>query len=210
MRIKTVLLLTIAAAAMALPAAAQGYARNCVATKNSNQIGGAVLGSVLGGVLGSNVAASGHRHDGTAVGAVLGGVLGAGIGGSSVDCRSAPPQGRLPPPAGTYAPGYGYNDGYSQPAYGYSSPPQDRYREDPGYSNYGRDDEDRYDRDYRDDRRGGALYPDDSRSYKRNDDYAGRDCTEATQITRLPDGTVIRRPVEACRDAYYGDWQVRN
>ena len=207
MRIKTVLLLTLASAAMAMPAAAQGYARNCNATKNSSQIGGAVLGSVLGGVLGSNVAAGGHRHDGTAVGAVLGGVLGAGIGGSSVDCRPAPMQGRLPPPAGTYAPGYGYNDGYAQPPYGYGSGPSDRYPVDPGYSNYGRDDDDGYERDYRD---GPGLYPDDYRSYSRNDEYAGRDCTEATQITRLPDGTVIRRPVEACRDAYYCDWQVRH
>jgi hypothetical protein len=211
MRIKTVLFLTLASAALAMPAAAQNYARSCNAAKNSNQIGGAVLGSVLGGVLGSNVAAGGHRHDGTAVGAVIGGLVGAGVGGGSVDCRRPAAQGPLPPPPGTYAPGYGYNtndryygDGYGSPP-GYSQGPSDMYPSDPGYSNYGGYDDDR---DYRD--RDNRLYRDDGRSYNRDGDYAGRDCSQATQITRLPDGSVIRRPVEACRDAYYGDWQVRD
>ena len=53
-------------------------------------------------------------------------------------------------------------------------------------------------------------YGDDDDDYIRNDDYAGRDCSDATQITRLPDGTEIRRTVDACRDAYYGGWKVRD
>ena len=203
MRIKVALLIA-AVAATAMPAAAQGYARSCSDARASNQIGGAILGGLLGGIAGSNIAASGHRHDGTAVGAVLGGMVGAGVGGSSTNCTPARNGAPLPPPPGTYAPGYGYNDG---PSYGgqYSE-----YPADPGYSSrYG--DDDRDDPYYRDESpRRERVYADGNRSYSRRDDYAGRDCSEATQITRLPDGTVIRRPVEACRDAYYGDWEVRN
>lgn len=205
MRIKAVLVLAAlaaSAAATALPASAQGYARTCQASKNANQVGGAVLGSLLGGVLGSNVAAKGHKHDGTALGAVLGGVVGAGVGGSSTNCSysTAPQGGPLPPPPGTYAPGYGYNGQYSS------------YPADPGYSSgYGYDDDPYYrdrspqGREY--DR--GSLYAGGNRGY-RDDGYAGEDCATAIQTTRLPDGTVIKRPVEACREAYYGDWRVRN
>ena len=205
MRLKAALLIGFIAAT-AMPAAAQGYARSCGDARASNQIGGAVLGSILGGIAGSNIAASGHRHDGTAVGAVLGGLVGAGVGGSGPNCNYAPQGGPLPPPPGTYAPGYGYNGGQGQGYGGQYS----EYPSDPGYSSG-------YGDDYRDDpyyedqsSRQRRVYADDNRSYRRNDDYAGRDCSEATQITRLPDGTVIRRPVEACRDAYYGDWRVRD
>ncbi len=208
MRIKTALILTAAALAVALPASAQTYQRNCANTKNSSQVGGAIVGSIIGGVLGNNIATNGHRADGTTVGAVLGGLVGAGVGGSSVRCDA------LPPPAGTYAPGYGnqYGGGYSgypqsQP-YGYSRAPANTYPVDPGYSGYGYRDDD-YDHD-RGPYGNSSLYQGGHGSYIQNDDYAGRDCTTAMQITRLPDGTVIRRPVEACRDAYYGDWQVRN
>lgn len=201
MRIKAALALAalaVSAAATAMPASAQqpfSYSRNCNASKTNNQIGGAIVGGLLGGVLGSNVAAKGHKHDGTALGAVVGGALGAGIGNASTNCSP------LPPPAGTYNPNY--NSGYGQPY------PQPSY--DPGYSSgYGYDD-DPYYRDrspqYAETERY-PIYPEGNRGYGRNSDYAGRDCTEAVQTTRLPDGTVIRRPVEACRDAYYGDWQV--
>lgn len=207
MRIKTAFILTAAALAIALPASAQTYQRNCANTKNSSQVGGAIVGSIIGGVLGNNIATNGHRADGTTVGAVLGGLVGAGVGGSSVRCDA------LPPPAGAYAPGYGnqYGNGYGyqQQPYGYSRAPARAYPVDPGYSDYGRD-EGYYDRDPGPYGHPSSLYGDGYGSYSRNDDYAGRDCSTATQITRLPDGTVIRRPVEACRDAYYGDWQVRN
>ncbi len=117
MRIKTALILTAVAGAIALPASAQTYQRNCANTKNSSQLGGAVVGSIIGGVLGNNIATNGHRGDGTTVGAVLGGLVGAGVGGSSVRCEPLPLP--LPPPAGTYAPGYGsqYGSGY-----GYQQP----------------------------------------------------------------------------------------
>ena len=208
MRIKVALLIA-AVAATAMPAAAQGYARSCSDARASNQIGGAILGGLLGGIAGSNIAASGHRHDGTAVGAVLGGMVGAGVGGSSTNCSySTAPQGngRLPPPPGTYSPDYGYNDGYGQDRdYGYNGQ-YSSYPSDPGYSSgYGEDD--RYYRDRSPQRE--PVYAGGNRDY-RDDGYAGEDCSTAIQTTRLPDGTVIKRPVEACRDAYYGDWRVGN
>lgn len=190
MRIKALLLLS-AVAAMATPVAF-AQSRSCTEVRQNNQVGGAIVGSILGGVLGSNVAASGHRHDGTAVGAVLGGLIGAGAGGN---VRCGPPQG--------YNSGYGSQSGYNQnPNYG------DRHYGDAGYGRerYGeypnRDGELRQGA-YRPD-----LYPSDRRAYKRDDDFAGADCTESIQVTRLPDGSEIRRPVEVCRDAYYGEWQV--
>lgn len=199
MRINAAVLLTLVSFGAAMPAAAQTYGSGCNASKSANQLGGALIGSVVGGFLGSNVAARGHRDDGTAVGAVLGGVLGAGIGGSSVDCRGAYPLPVLPPPAGTYAPEYGYEYRRSREAYDDFPRP-----EDPGYSNYDRYRDDAY-TSYHDD-----TYLDGRRAYPGRSAYAGRDCAKAMQITRLPDGRVIRRPVEACRQAYFGEWEVRD
>jgi hypothetical protein len=207
MRLKALLLVT-ALGATALPAYAQGYRDPCRAQRGDNQAAGLILGGILGGVLGSNVAASGHRHDGTALGAVLGGVVGSEIGRGSTDCRTTyypPPQdyrsAPYQPPYDNYPSAYGSSRGYEPP------PPADYgYYPETGYGS----DAD-YDRDYRSrGKHGRDLYAGDKRSYKHNDDYAGRDCEKATQITRLPDGTVIRRPVEACRSAYYGDWHVRD
>ncbi len=191
MRIKALVVIA-ALGAVALPASAQGYYKNCNDSRKDNQVGGMILGGILGGVLGSNVAASGHRHDGTAVGAVLGGMVGSGIGRGSVNCG--------PPP--------GYSSGYGPgSSYGYGPAPTNTYPADPGYSPYGYGGNGRYnDRDIPPPR----LYPGDNQAYTYGDDYAGRDCSNAIQITRLPDGTEIRRPVEACRDAYYGDWRVRD
>lgn len=216
MRIKAALIIA-ALSATAMPAAAQG----CEQARANNQVGGAIVGGLLGGVLGSNVAASGHKHDGTALGAVLGGVVGAGVGGNV----------RCPKP--TYQPGVVYSNGSNynpNPNYGgqyyggsgYGQPQPNYYPADPGYSSgYGDDDYG----DYRDDpyldggryadvsprrRKGERVYLEDNRSYNRNEDFAGRDCSEVIQTTRLPDGTVIRRPVEACREARYGNWQVRD
>src|SRR5690606_19380667 len=161
MRIKAALVLAalaVSAAATAMPASAQqpfSYSRNCNASKTNNQIGGAIVGGLLGGVLGSNVAAKGHKHDGTALAAVVGGALGAGIGNASTNCSP------LPPPAGTYNPNY--NSGYGQPPY-----PPPSY--DPGYSSgYGYDD-DPYYRDrspqYSETDRY-PIYPNDNRDYGR-------------------------------------------
>lgn len=217
MRLKAILLVS-ALGLTAMPAAAQGYRDDCRGERRSNQAGGAVLGAVLGGILGSNVAASGHRHDGTAVGAVLGGLAGSEIGRGSTNCDPR------------Y---YGRSDGYRGSDYRSQGPDYRDYdRGYPSYpSEYGAppaiyppsDYGDYADREYRygsgaserrsykhDQNRSSDLYRDGNGSYNRNDDYAGRDCSEAIQTTRLPDGTEISRPVEACRDSYYGGWKVRD
>ncbi len=216
MRFKA-LLLVAAVGATALPATAQSYRDPCRGERGDNQAAGLILGGILGGVLGSNVAASGHRHDGTALGAVLGGVVGSEIGRSSVNCntRYYGPSQSYPGQAQDY--GYGgypsypssygrYPDYPATPDYGYYPAPDYRDR-DYRYGDYG------YGGDYRDsaphykDRR--DIYAYDSRDYI-GDDYAGRDCTDAIQITRLPDGSEIRRSVDACRDSYYGGWKVED
>lgn len=208
MRLKTLLLVT-ALGAMALPASAQSYRDPCRDQRGGNQAAGLVLGGILGGVLGSNVAASGHRHDGTALGAVLGGVVGSEIGRNSVDCRTtnygvqpqaySPAYSPSPYNSYNYPSGYGASPGYYPPAdYGYYPEPR-----------YG-DESQRVYREKYDGDRDRRLYDNDSEYYRYNEDYAGRDCEEATQITRLPDGTKIVRPVEACRNTYYGDWRVRD
>lgn len=214
MRIKALLMfaaLAAGTAATALPAAAQTYSQNCQRAKANNQVGGAILGGILGGVLGSNVAASGHRHDGTAVGAVLGGMVGAGVGGKSTNCDPTPPR-----DAYGYGPGsdYNRNPNYGGDGYGYGSAPAGTYPYDPGYSSsrYGNDPyyDDRVRGNLPQGRSGPDLYPSGSRAYNDSSDYAGSDCSEATQVTRLPDGSEVHRPIEVCRDAYYGDWRVKD
>lgn len=214
MRLKALLVLSafaVAALPAIMPASAQsGYRlRSCGEAKRDNQVGGAILGGLIGGVLGSNVAASGHRGDGTAVGAVLGGLVGQGIGKDSTRCAEPPRDysgrdysGYVP---GTYNPNYNNGAGYGD--YGYGSAPAGVYPYDPSDSAYrsGRYPDDSSQRIYRPD-----LYPSDRSTYNRDDDYAGSDCSEATQVTRLPDGREIHRPIEVCRDAYYGDWRVKD
>jgi len=199
MRIKALLLLAAFAAGASPAAFAQ--TRSCAEVRQNNQIGGAIVGGILGGVLGSNVAAKGHKHDGTALGAVVGGMIGAGAGGN-IRCESAPRPGYNYGygPGSEYNPNPNYGGRYYDPqpydnsGYGYSS---GRYVDDP--SRYGA---------LRHEDSGSDLARYGHRSYKHNDDFAGSDCTESMQVTRLPDGSEIRRPVEVCRDAYYGEWQV--
>ncbi|MDP3737184.1 MAG: glycine zipper 2TM domain-containing protein [Hyphomonadaceae bacterium] len=217
MRLKAILLVT-ALGVTAMPAAAQSYRDNCGGERRENQAGGAILGAVLGGILGSNVAASGHRHDGTAVGAVLGGLAGSEIGRSSTNCdpryhepsgsyggRDYPPYG---PDSRSYDPRYpSYPSGYEpRPAI---YPPSDYgdYRE--REYRYGSAASERRSYEHHQNR-SNDLYRDDDGSYNQNQDYAGRDCSDAIQTTRLPDGTEISRSVEACRDTYYGGWKVRD
>ena len=209
MRIKSLLILTalIATAVPTLmPASAQGTyrARSCAEAQRGNQVGGAILGGLIGGVLGSNAAASGHRGDGTAVGAVLGGLVGQGIGKDTTRC--APP--RQTVSGYGYAPGSTYNPnpaygGSRYDDYGYDPAPAGVYPYDAGDRAHARDNSS-HDR-YRPD-----LYPSGTSTYKRDGEFAGSDCSEATQVTRLPDGSEIHRPIEVCRDAYYGDWRVKD
>jgi hypothetical protein len=75
--------------------------QQCVRERQNNAVAGAVLGGILGAVLGSQVAADGHRGDGTFVGGVLGAAAGAAVGDGASSCgqpqRSAhEPEGRGP------------------------------------------------------------------------------------------------------------------
>jgi len=207
MRLKALLLIT-ALGATALPATAQSYSDNCRHARGNNQAAGLVLGGILGGVLGSNVAGRGHRGDGTAVGAVVGGLVGSEIGRSGTDCRSTYYGPNTGPGYSQGYPSAPYNSGYATgPAPGYYPPPDYGYYPEGGYADdYRYDRRDARSRSYK--RNGSYGYDNDS--YRYEDDYAGRDCENATQITRLPDGTEIRRQVDACRDAYYGGWKVRD
>lgn len=217
MRLKAILLIT-ALGLTALPAAAQSYRDDCRGERRDNQAGGAILGAVLGGVLGSNVAASGHRHDGTALGAVLGGVVGSEVGRGSTRCdpRYAERPAIYPPSDyrgygrdnGDYDRGYpSYERGYEPPRAIYPPSDDGRYAEpDYRYGSGARESRssDRY-------RNGSArLYRDGNRSYNADEDHAGRDCSDAIQTTQLPDGSEISRSVEVCRDAYYGGWKVED
>jgi hypothetical protein len=53
------------------------------ADAKSGRIGGTLLGAVIGGALGSNIAAGGHRSDGTLVGAGVGALVGNKLGGNT-------------------------------------------------------------------------------------------------------------------------------
>jgi hypothetical protein len=149
MRIKALLLIS-AVAAMAAPSAF-AQSRSCQEVRQNNQVGGAIVGGILGGILGSNVAASGHRSDGTAVGAVLGGMIGAGAGGN---VRCAPPQGYSYGYVG--GPGYVPNPTNGRQHYGDARYGAQRYGDDP-YLDGGL-------------RQGGYhadLYPNERRAYTR-------------------------------------------
>ena len=226
MRFKALILVS-AFAATAMPAFAQDYGRACQRAQGDSQIGGMIVGTIIGGVLGSQVAASGHRSDGSAVGAVLGGLVGSGVGKDSVNCgQPRYPSGSSYNPNPNYG-GPNYNDyGYSpygtQPAYGqdpyqgspygYAPAPVNTYPADPGAYSPPRYADDGW---YRQDSPPRGRHRDDldgrgDRAYKRNDDYGDEDCTDAVQITKLPDGTEVHRPIEVCRDTYYGDWKIRD
>ncbi|MEP7209905.1 MAG: hypothetical protein ABI740_03630 [Alphaproteobacteria bacterium] len=214
MRLKLALIgfTALSAAAVSLPASAQSYGpgydaygQRCENVRRNNQAAGAVLGAVIGGVLGSNIARRGHRGDGTAVGAGLGALTG-GAAGRSTTC--APP-----PPRYGYGPGPYPATANAEPYPDYPPPDDGALAGAPGSSSddyppdasvYDRDD--RAPLRHRRDR----LYANGTDTYKYQDDSAGRDCTTVNQVTRLPDGSSIRRPVEVCREAHYGGWEVQN
>lgn len=215
MRIKAFLVLATLAAATTAPAFAQPQGRSCQEIRQNNQVGGAIVGGILGGVLGNNIASNGHRADGTTLGAVVGGIIGAGVGGNSVPCHRGPGYGAEPnyPRGSDYYP----NPNYGGPYYGsgdYGYGPDDRYPDDYGYSSY-RYGSNVYGRDrYSDETPHGRYQPDLDlgypSTYKRNDHFAGPDCAEATQVTQLPNGSELRRPVTVCYDDSSGDWRIRN
>src|SRR5258705_8526492 len=99
------------------------YYDQCRRDANNRGIVGALLGAGIGATVGSQVAARGHRTDGSVLGGALGALGGAAVGSNSAACSpgytrySAPP----PPPPVAYAP----------PPVAYAPPPGPEYgRED--------------------------------------------------------------------------------
>ena len=191
-----VMTLSTAVAAQAQPYGSSGYSApyydSCRRDSNNRGIVGALLGAGIGATVGSQVAARGHRTDGSVLGGALGALGGAAVGGNTAACtpgyapyRSAPP----PPPVA-------YNSGY----YGYAPPPSVR--------EYGRDDyadrieRNRYDRD--DD----YAYGRGGERYRVVEERRGADgCTLAESPIHMPDGRTQMRFVRVCQDSS-GRYQV--
>lgn len=204
----TVGLLALGAAATASaqpgPGPGPGYSNYdpCQRDANNRGVTGALIGGAGGAVIGSQVAASGHRTDGSLLGGVVGAIAGAVVGHSSAACDSAPPPpppggppvgpaiadaGPPPPPPGYYQPGPPPPPppGYAQ-GYGYGPPPPPAYGPGPAIWVYGRHGE----------------------RFRVIADRVGPDgCTLATSPVYLPDGRVDPRYVRVCPD-YRGRYHI--
>ena len=192
-----VMTLSTGVAAQAQPYGSSSYSApyydSCRREANNRGIVGALLGAGIGATVGSQVAASGHRTDGSVLGGALGALGGAAVGSNTAACTSgyAPYRSAPPPPP----PPVAYNSG------NYYAPP-------PVVHEYGRDDyADRIERN----------------SYDRDDDYAygrggeryrvveqrrGADgCSLAESPIHMPDGRTQMRFVRVCMDST-GRYQV--
>lgn len=190
-----VMTLSTGVAAQAQPYGSSSYSApyydGCRREANNRGIVGALLGAGIGATVGSQIAARGHRTDGSVLGGALGALGGAAVGSNTAACtpgytssyRTAPP----PPPVA-------YNNGYAPP---------------PGAYEYGRDDyaarieRNRYDRDddYAYGRGGERLRVVEERR-------AGADgCTLAESPILMPDGRTQKRFVRVCMDES-GRYQV--
>lgn len=163
------------------PQATYAAATPCRQVRSGRTATGAIIGGVVGGLLGNGVAADKNRDEGTAVGAALGSVIGGSIGNQSADCAAAAP-------AGYYQTGYSPDPAYSSGPY---SGGLESYPSEPSSS-------------WENELYGG---PEDSSSYS---GPAAEECQSVMRVTALPDGREIHEPVEVCREAYYGDWDVRD
>jgi hypothetical protein len=180
----------------------QGYQGNydpCRRDANNRGVTGALVGGAGGAVLGSQLAARGHRTDGSLLGGVVGAIAGAVVGHNSAACDNAPPPpppiadaGPPPPPPGPPGPGYyqpgpppppppGYAEGYGPP-----QPPPVAYAPGPAIWVYGHH----------------------GRRFRVVADRIGPDgCTLAASPVYLPDGRVDPRYVRVCPD-YRGRYHI--
>ncbi|MDB5468280.1 MAG: hypothetical protein JWQ46_3042 [Phenylobacterium sp.] len=155
----------------------------CRREANGRGIVGALVGGGLGATVGSQMAASGHRTDGSLLGGVVGALAGATVGNSSAACNRAPPPPPPPPRAD-----YGYSAPYAQG--GYEAPP-------PVYSYSSRFDDDDYAYGH-----GGERY-----RIAQGRGVGADGCTLAESPIYLPDGRVQKRFVRVCQDSS-GRYQV--
>jgi hypothetical protein len=176
-----VMALTSAVAASAQPYGASSgntYYDPCRRDSNNRGIVGALLGAGIGATVGSQLAARGHRTDGSVLGGALGALGGAAVGSNSAACQpgrigysDAPPPPPPPPSAYNerYAPSYRYGSRYDDDAYAYG-------------------------------RRG--------ERYHVADRPIGADgCTLAESPINMPDGRIQMRFVRVCQDSN-GRYQV--
>lgn len=187
--------LGVAASASAQPYNGPGYSNYdpCQRDASGRGVTGALVGGAGGAVIGSQLAARGHRTDGSLLGGIVGALAGAAIGHSTAACDSAPPayssryDDAPPPPPPPPAPSAYYEPApqpYADDAY--YAPPPPRYAERETVWAYGR--------------HGVRL--------RVIDDRVGPDgCTVAESPVYMPDGRVDQRFVRVCPD-YRGRYRV--
>ena len=184
--------------------ATPGYYDACERRRDS-QVAAGVVGATLGAIAGSQIAARGHRTDGS----ILGGVLGAVVGASAGSSAGRNSNGAAACDNRYDRSGYDYRYGDSSSSYDRSY--DDRYRNDG------------YDRGYNDNGSSYGAYGYGSSGYGSSgygsSDYGSSDygssgygssgyrtdrdgCRVAQSQVRLPGGRYETRYVRACPDRY--------
>ena len=164
------------------------HSQNCETVRRGQGTGGALIGGVLGGLAGLGLAGNeGVEDEGAALGALVGAVAGSEFAKSRTKCSPSVygPNGQISGRQSVYSASDlrgGQHEQYGQ--YGYND------YADEGY----------YDRhsDYRED------------SYYGRERPAAKECETVMQVTKFPDGREMHEPVTVCREAFYGDWNLRN
>lgn len=165
-----------------------GYYDPCARDQGNRSIVGGLVGAALGATLGSQVAARGHRTDGSLLGGALGAVGGAVVGNKTAACQPGTTYGAAPPPPPPPPPRAYYEAPPPPP------PPAPAY--------YSRDDRDDDDDDAH------WAYGRRGERFRIAERPVGRDgCTLAESPIYLPDGRVQKRFVRVCQDSS-GRYQV--
>jgi hypothetical protein len=165
------------------PGYSGAYYDPCRRDQGNRSVVGGLLGAGIGATVGSQMAARGHRTDGSLLGGVLGAGLGAVVGHQTAGCTSGQ-----------------YYNGYASPPPPPPPPPAAYYDRGPGpapaYYGSRTDDDDRWAYGH-----GGDRF----RVVER--DVGPDGCSLAESPIYMPDGRVQKRFVRVCRDAS-GRFQV--
>ena len=168
------------------------YYDPCRRDQGNRSVVGGLLGAGIGATVGSQMAARGHRTDGSLLGGALGAVAGAVVGNKTAACQ--PGQYASAPYAGQPAYGSRYDSAPPPPP----PPPQAYYERPSGGAYYGSryDDDDRY------------AYGHGGERFRIAERSVGPDgCTLAESPIYLPDGRTQKRFVRVCQDSS-GRYQV--